>query len=269
MLAREVTTLVHGADQVARAEHASSAAVRRGHRDARRSTTCWRCSRTCRRRSFAGDGAWRRGAWGWSICGARAAGAVEERGAAARAVGRRVREQPARVGSAGAGDAGSGDRRPGVRAAEGAEAEPPRQEIVPHQERSSNVSLDRRPPLSRWPPSSPRWRSRGRSVSFVSTTTGTSPARPARRSAIGSVPLVPPITPSAQHWSPLMAGVRLSQRVGGGMAERCADSQFHHRDDDRPALLVFGRLTTRLHVSAGAAAAGVGVLGLHHLNAIT
>ena len=34
VLAREVTTLVHGAEQVARAEHASSAAVRRGHHDA-------------------------------------------------------------------------------------------------------------------------------------------------------------------------------------------------------------------------------------------
>ena len=51
VLAREVTTLVHGADQVARAEHASSAAVRRGHRDALPSTTCWRCSTMCRRPS--------------------------------------------------------------------------------------------------------------------------------------------------------------------------------------------------------------------------
>ena len=61
-----------------------------------RSTTCWRCSRTCRRPSCRSA---ELGADGMAIVdlrGARAARAVEERGAAAGAVGRRLREQPAR-----------------------------------------------------------------------------------------------------------------------------------------------------------------------------
>ena len=95
MLAREVTTLVHGADQVARAEQASSVLFGEdiatlGADDVLAvfedvpSTELPR--RDVRRQ---GD---RRGRSGR----ARAAGAVEERGAAARAVGRRLREQPAR-----------------------------------------------------------------------------------------------------------------------------------------------------------------------------
>ena len=60
MLAREVTALVHGADQVARAEHAASLLF--GEDIATlRSTTCWRCSRMCRRRSCRAVTSIRRG----------------------------------------------------------------------------------------------------------------------------------------------------------------------------------------------------------------
>ena len=102
VLAREVTTLVHGGEQVARAEHASSLLfgedittlpvddVLAVFEDVPSTELPARRVR-------------RRGHRRWSICVARVqAGAVEERGAAPRAVGRRVREQPPRVGSAGA-----------------------------------------------------------------------------------------------------------------------------------------------------------------------
>ena len=61
VLAREVTALVHGGDQVARAEHASTRAVRRGHRDAR-GGRCAGGVRGCARRrnlpatTFDGEG---------------------------------------------------------------------------------------------------------------------------------------------------------------------------------------------------------------------
>ena len=124
VLAREVTTLVHGAEHVTRAEHASS--VLFGEDIA-----------TLVGRSGAG-GVWRRvieqraaaSLRGRRACAGRSAGgsagearAVEERSAAAGAVGRRVREQSSRRRSAGAVDARSGDRRTAVRAAQGAEAE--------------------------------------------------------------------------------------------------------------------------------------------------
>ena len=124
VLAREVTALVHGGDQVARAEHASSVlfgediatldaddvlAVFEDVPSAEISMS------DCRRRRHRHGRSRRAGA----------TRAVEERGAAAGAVGRRVREQPADFRSAGASHAGSGDWGASVRAAQGAEAEFP------------------------------------------------------------------------------------------------------------------------------------------------
>ena len=96
MLAREVTTLVHGADQVARAERASS--VLFGEDIATLPVDDVLAvfedvpSTELAGERFGGEGigAGRSG-------GARAAGAVEERGAAAGAGRRRVCEQPARA----------------------------------------------------------------------------------------------------------------------------------------------------------------------------
>ena len=95
MLAREVTTLVHGAEQVARAEHAS--ALLFGEDIATLAVDDVLAvfedvpSTELRASEFDGEGIGAR-----RSAGARAAGAVEERGAAAGAVGRRVREQSAR-----------------------------------------------------------------------------------------------------------------------------------------------------------------------------
>ena len=122
VLAREVTTLVHGAEQVARAERASSLLF--GEDIATLPVDDVLAvfedvpSTELPASEFGGDGHRPRRSGG-----ARAAGAVEERSAAAGAVGRRVREQPARVRSAGAADARAGDRRAAVRAAERAEAD--------------------------------------------------------------------------------------------------------------------------------------------------
>ena len=96
MLAREVTTLVHGADQVARAEHASALlfgediATLAGRGRARGVRRCAVDRAAARAISAATASA--------SSISSRACelGAVEERGAAAGAVGRRLREQPAR-----------------------------------------------------------------------------------------------------------------------------------------------------------------------------
>ena len=121
VLAREVTALVHGPDQVTRAEHASSVLfgediatldaddvlavfedVPSTELPGTRSTA----------RGWASSISWRACSW-----------RRRRRGAAARAIGRRLREQSPRRGSPGADHARSGDRRAVVRVAEGPEAE--------------------------------------------------------------------------------------------------------------------------------------------------
>ena len=104
VLAREVTTLVHGAEQVARAEHASSLlfgediTTLAGRRCAGGVRGC--AVDRAAVDEFAGEGL----AIVDLVARVRAGG-VEERGAAAGAVRRGVCEQPAIVGSAGAVDA--------------------------------------------------------------------------------------------------------------------------------------------------------------------
>ena len=95
VLAREVTTLVHGAEQAVARRARVAMLFGEDTRDAGGRRRARRCSTTCRRRRWRRTSSRRRGRRRRSR-GARAAGAVEERGAAAGAVGRRVREQPAR-----------------------------------------------------------------------------------------------------------------------------------------------------------------------------
>ena len=140
VLAREVTTLVHGADQVARAEHASSGALRRGHRDARRRTMCSRCSRMCRQRS-------------WRRTSSRATGSAmvdlvaRVQLAPSKSDARRLVQSGGvylnnrRIGgSAGARDARAGDWRTAVRAAQGAEADSSRARRLTYRNRYEILS---------------------------------------------------------------------------------------------------------------------------------